>query len=98
VQFQRRPCIHKALVRFEELVPEDTANLSLSRCTRYSSNVIEKQYFEYMSQGKAVDYASVCAASHAPSQGGAFIDARFVFKGHRTHDKVVRRISCADSR
>ena len=57
---------------------------------RNSSLGLEKQYFEYMSQGKAVDYGIVSPAHMSTfAKAAPFIDAPFVFKGIEHMNKVV---------
>ena len=56
-----------------------------------SSLGLEKQYFEYMSQGKAVDYGIVSPAHMSTfAKAAPFIDAPFVFKGIEHMNKVRR--------
>ncbi|MBK1661367.1 TRAP transporter substrate-binding protein [Paracraurococcus ruber] len=71
----------KAMVRFEELVKqyyEKPINFVLHK---NSSLGLEKQYFEYMAQGRAVDYAIVSPAHMSTfSRAAPFIDAPFLFR------------------
>jgi TRAP-type C4-dicarboxylate transport system substrate-binding protein len=51
---------------------------------------LEKQYFEYMSQGKAVDYAVVSPAHMSTfSKAAPFIDAPFLFRDLGHWNKVL---------
>jgi tripartite ATP-independent transporter DctP family solute receptor len=51
---------------------------------------LEKQYFEYMSQGKAVDYAVVSPAHMSTfSKAAPFIDAPFLFRDLAHWNKVL---------
>ena len=80
VQFNDDHAFTKALVRFEELVKKyygQPVNFTLHK---NSSLGLEKQYFEYMSQGKAVDYGIVSPAHMSTfAKAAPFIDAPFVF-------------------
>ena len=58
-QFNDDHAFTKALVKFEELVKKYSGK-SVSFVLHKNSELgLEKQYFEYMAQGKAVDYAIV---------------------------------------
>jgi TRAP-type C4-dicarboxylate transport system substrate-binding protein len=51
---------------------------------------LEKQYFEYMSQGRAVDYAIVSPAHMSTfAKAAPFIDAPFVFRDDAQMNKVI---------
>src|SRR5688500_20128359 len=51
---------------------------------------LEKQYFEYMAQGKAVDYAIVSPAHMSTfSKAAPFIDAPFLFRDLAHWNKVL---------
>ncbi|MCS7267886.1 MAG: C4-dicarboxylate ABC transporter substrate-binding protein, partial [Geminicoccaceae bacterium] len=51
---------------------------------------LEKQYFEYMAQGRAVDYAIVSAAQMSIfSEAAPFIDAPFLFRDLDHWNKVL---------
>ena len=55
-----------------------------------SSLGLEKQYFEYMAQGKAVDYAIVSPAHMSTfSKAAPFIDAPFLFRDLAHWNKVL---------
>src|SRR5262245_30393495 len=62
VQFNDDHAFTKALVRFEELVKQHYGKPINFVLHKNSSLGLEKQYFEYMAQGKAVDYAIVSPA------------------------------------
>ena len=52
---------------------------------------LEKQYFEYMAQGKAVDYGIVSPAHMSTfSKAAPFIDAPFLFSGIEHMNKVSK--------
>lgn len=90
VQFNDDHAFNRALVRFEELVKKyygQPVNFTLHK---NSSLGLEKQYFEYMSQGKAVDYGIVSPAHMSTfAKAAPFIDAPFVFKSIDHMNKVV---------
>src|SRR5262245_12240128 len=62
VQFNDDHAFNKALLKFEELVKQYYGKPINFVLHRNSSLGLEKQYFEYMAQGKAVDYAIVSPA------------------------------------
>src|SRR6185436_9292403 len=61
-QFNDDHAFTKALVRFQELVDKYSGTKSKWVLHKNSELGLEKQYFEYMAQGKAVDYAIVSPA------------------------------------
>ncbi|MGH8669538.1 MAG: hypothetical protein ACREUH_09920, partial [Burkholderiales bacterium] len=62
-QFNDEHAFTKAMVRFEELVKKYSGGKSVNFVLHKNSELgLEKQYFEYMAQGKAVDYAIVSPA------------------------------------
>ena len=72
VQFNDDHAFNKALLRFEELVKKYYGKPINFVLHRNSELGLEKQYFEYMAQGKAVDYAIVSPGAHVDVlQGGA---------------------------
>src|SRR3954453_5847087 len=82
VQFNDDHAFNRALVRFEELVQKYYGKPVSFTLHKNSSLGLEKQYFEYMSQGKAVDYGIVSPAHMWTfAKAAPFIDAPFVFKG-----------------
>jgi TRAP-type transport system periplasmic protein len=64
VQFNDDHAFNKALLKFEELVKQYYGKPINFVLHRNSSLGLEKQYFEYMAQGKAVDYAIVSSLMH----------------------------------
>ena len=92
VQFNDDHAFTKALVRFEELVKKYYGKPVNFTLHKNSSLGLEKQYFEYMSQGKAVDYGIVSPAHMSTfAKAAPFIDAPFVFKGIEHMNKVVEK-------
>jgi TRAP-type C4-dicarboxylate transport system substrate-binding protein len=90
VQFNDDHAFNRALLRFEELVKKYYGKPINFTLHRNSSLGLEKQYFEYMSQGKAVDYGIVSPAHMSTfAKAAPFIDAPFVFKGIDHMNKVV---------
>jgi tripartite ATP-independent transporter DctP family solute receptor len=90
VQFNDDHAFNRALLRFEELVKKYYGKPVNFTLHRNSSLGLEKQYFEYMSQGKAVDYGIVSPAHMSTfAKAAPFIDAPFVFKGIEHMNKVV---------
>src|SRR5436305_4885773 len=90
VQFNDDHAFNRALVRFEELVQKYYGKPVNFTLHKNSSLGLEKQYFEYMSQGKAVDYGIVSPAHMSTfAKAAPFIDAPFVFKGIEHMNKVV---------
>ncbi|MEQ1648422.1 MAG: TRAP transporter substrate-binding protein [Hyphomicrobiaceae bacterium] len=91
VQFGDEHAFTKALMKFEELVKKyygKPVNFTLHKSSALG---LEKQYFEYMSQGKAVDYGIVSPAHMSTfSKAAPFIDAPFVFRDVEHLDKVVK--------
>ncbi len=92
VQFNDDHAFTKALTRFGDLVQKyygQPVNFTLHK---NSSLGLEKQYFEYMAQGKAVDYGIVSPAHMSTfAKAAPFIDAPFVFKGIEHMNKVVEQ-------
>src|SRR5512144_840362 len=92
VQFNDDHAFNRALLRFEELVKKYYGKPVNFNLHRNSSLGLEKQYFEYMSQGKAVDYGIVSPAHMSTfAKAAPFIDAPFVFKGIEHMNKVVEK-------
>lgn len=90
VQFNDDHAFTKSLVRFEELVKKYYGKPVNFTLHKNSSLGLEKQYFEYMSQGKAVDYGIVSPAHMSTfAKAAPFIDAPFVFRDIGHMDKVV---------
>jgi tripartite ATP-independent transporter DctP family solute receptor len=90
VQFNDDHAFTKALVRFEELVKKYYGKPINFILHKNSSLGLEKQYFEYMAQGKAVDYAIVSPAHMSTfSKAAPFIDAPFLFRDLNHWNKVL---------
>src|SRR5258705_546979 len=90
VQFNDDHAFTKALVKFEELVKKYYGKPINFVLHRNSSLGLEKQYFEYMAQGKAVDYAIVSPAHMSTfSKAAPFIDAPFLFRDLAHWNKVL---------
>jgi TRAP-type C4-dicarboxylate transport system substrate-binding protein len=71
----------KSMVRFEELVKQYYGRPINFVLHKNSSLGLEKQYFEYMAQGRAVDYAVVSPAHMSTfSRAAPFVDAPFIFR------------------
>jgi TRAP-type transport system periplasmic protein len=90
-QFNDEHAFTKAMVRFEELMKKYSGGKSLSFVLHKNSELgLEKQYFEYMAQGKAVDYAIVSPAHMSTfSKAAPFIDAPFLFRDLAHWNKVL---------
>ena len=90
-QFNDDHAFTKAMVRFEELMKKYSGGKSLSFVLHKNSELgLEKQYFEYMAQGKAVDYAIVSPAHMSTfSKAAPFIDAPFLFRDLAHWNKVL---------
>ena len=90
VQFNDDHAFTKALVRFEELVKKYYGKPIDFVLHKNSSLGLEKQYFEYMAQGKAVDYGIVSPAHMSTfSKAAPFIDAPFLFRDLAHWNKVL---------
>jgi tripartite ATP-independent transporter DctP family solute receptor len=90
VQFNDEHAFTKALVRFAELVKKYYAKPINFVLHKNSSLGLEKQYFEYMAQGKAVDYGIVSPAHMSTfSRAAPFIDAPFLFRDLDHWNKVL---------
>ena len=90
VQFNDEHAFTKALVRFEELVKKYYGKPINFVLHKNSSLGLEKQYFEYMAQGKAVDYGIVSPAHMSTfSRAAPFIDAPFLFRDLAHWNKVL---------
>src|SRR5881392_1569841 len=90
VQFNDDHAFNRALIRFEELVKKyygKSINFTLHKNSELG---LEKQYFEYMAQGKAVDYGIVSPAHMSTfSKAAPFIDAPFLFRDLDHWNKVL---------
>jgi TRAP-type transport system periplasmic protein len=89
-QFNDDHAFTKALVRFQELVDKYSGTKTTWVLHKNSELGLEKQYFEYMAQGKAVDYAIVSPAHMSTfSKAAPFIDAPFLFRDLAHWNKVL---------
>jgi tripartite ATP-independent transporter DctP family solute receptor len=89
-QFNDDHAFTKAMVRFEELVKKYYGKPINFVLHKNSELGLEKQYFEYMAQGKAVDYAIVSPAHMSTfSKAAPFIDAPFLFRDLNHWNKVL---------
>jgi len=90
VQFADDHAFNKALLRFEELVKKYYGKPINFVLHRNSELGLEKDYFAYMNQGKAVDYAIVSPAHMSTfSKAAPFIDAPFLFRDLNHWNKVL---------
>ena len=90
VQFNDDHAFTKALVRFEELTKKYYGKPINFVLHKNSALGLEKQDFEYMAQGKAVDYAIVSPAHMSTfSKAAPFIDAPFLFRDLNHWNKVL---------
>jgi len=89
-QFTDEHAFTKAMIRFEELVKKYYGKPVNFVLHKNSELGLEKQYFEYMAQGKAVDYAIVSPAHMSTfSKAAPFIDAPFLFRDLAHWNKVL---------
>ncbi|HTN26564.1 MAG TPA: TRAP transporter substrate-binding protein [Burkholderiales bacterium] len=89
-QFNDDHAFTKALVRFEELVKKYYGKPVTFVLHKNSELGLEKDYFAYMNQGKAVDYAIVSPAHMSTfSKAAPFIDAPFLFRDLDHWNKVL---------
>jgi tripartite ATP-independent transporter DctP family solute receptor len=89
-QFNDDHAFTKAMVKFEELVKQYYGKPISFVLHKNSSLGLEKQYFEYMAQGRAVDYAIVSPAHMSTfSRAAPFIDAPFLFRDLSHWNKVL---------
>ena len=90
VQFNDDHAFNKTLLKFEELVKKYYGKPINFTLHRNSSLGLENQYFEYMAQGKAVDYGIVSPAHMSTfSKAAPFIDAPFLFRDLAQWNKVL---------
>jgi TRAP-type transport system periplasmic protein len=90
VQFNDDHAFTKALAKFEELVKKYYGKPINFVLHKNSSLGLEKQYFEYMAQGRAVDYGIVSPAHMSTfSRAAPFIDAPFLFRDLAHWNKVL---------
>src|SRR5881275_1311998 len=89
-QFNDDHAFTKALVKFEELVQKYSGKKINFVLHKNSELGLEKDYFAYMNQGKAVDYAIVSPAHMSTfSKAAPFIDAPFIFRDLDHWNKVL---------
>jgi TRAP-type transport system periplasmic protein len=89
-QFSDEHAFTKAMMKFEELVKKYYGKPVNFVLHKNSELGLEKQYFEYMAQGKAVDYAIVSPAHMSTfSKAAPFIDAPFLFRDLAHWNKVL---------
>jgi tripartite ATP-independent transporter DctP family solute receptor len=89
-QFSDEHAFTKAMVKFEELVKKYYGKPVNFVLHKNSELGLEKQYFEYMAQGKAVDYAIVSPAHMSTfSKAAPFIDAPFLFRDLKHWNQVL---------
>jgi TRAP-type C4-dicarboxylate transport system substrate-binding protein len=89
-QFSDDHAFTKAMARFEELVKKYYAKPINFVLHKNSELGLEKQYFEYMAQGRAVDYGIVSPAHMSTfSKAAPFIDAPFLFRDLDHWNKVL---------
>ena len=90
VQFNDDHAFTKALVKFEELVKKYYGKPINFVLHKNSELGLEKDYFAYMNQGKAVDYGIVSPAHMSTfSKAAPFIDAPFLFRDLDHWNKVL---------
>jgi tripartite ATP-independent transporter DctP family solute receptor len=89
-QFNDDHAFTKAMVKFEELVKKYSGKPVNFVMHKNSELGLEKDYFAYMNQGKAVDYAIVSPAHMSTfSRAAPFIDAPFIFRDLAHWNKVL---------
>src|SRR5205085_6813190 len=89
-QFNDDHAFTKAMVKFEELVKKYSGKNVTFVLHKNSELGLEKDYFAYMNQGKAVDYAIVSPAHMSTfSRAAPFIDAPFIFRDLAHWNKVL---------
>ena len=89
-QFSDEHAFTKAMTRFEELVKKYYGKPISFVLHKNSELGLEKDYFAYMNQGKAVDYAIVSPAHMSTfSKAAPFIDAPFIFRDLDHWNKVL---------
>ena len=89
-QFNDDHAFTKTMVKFGELVQKYYGKPINFVLHKNSELGLEKQYFEYMAQGKAVDFAVVSPAHMSTfSKAAPFIDAPFLFRDLDHWNKVL---------
>ena len=90
VQFADDHAFTRALVRFEDLVKKYYGKPITFVLHKNSELGLEKDYFAYMNQGKAVDYGIVSPAHMSTfAKAAPFIDAPFLFRDLDHWNKVL---------
>ena len=90
VQFADDHAFNRALLRFEDLVKKYYGKPINFVLHRNSELGLEKDYFAYMNQGKAVDYGIVSPAHMSTfAKAAPFIDAPFLFRDLDHWNKVL---------
>ena len=91
-QFNDEHAFTRCLVRFQELIAQHYGKPINFVLHKNSSLGLEKQYFEYMAQGRAVDYAIVSPAHMSTfSRAAPFIDAPFLFRDLAHWNQVLEQ-------
>ena len=89
-QFNEDHAFTKTMIKFGELVKQYYGKPINFIMHNNSELGLEKQYFEYMAQGKAVDFAVVSPAHMSTfSKSAPFIDAPFLFRDLDHWNKVL---------
>jgi TRAP-type transport system periplasmic protein len=89
-QFSEDHAFTKTMIKFGELVKQYYGKPINFVMHNNSELGLEKQYFEYMAQGKAVDFAVVSPAHMSTfSKAAPFIDAPFLFRDLDHWNKVL---------
>ncbi|HQZ07156.1 MAG TPA: hypothetical protein PLJ46_14855, partial [Burkholderiaceae bacterium] len=89
-QFNDDHAFTKSLVKFGELVKKYYGKPVNFVMHNNSELGLEKDYFAYMNQGKAVDFAIVSPAHMSTfSKAAPFIDAPFLFRDLAQWNKVL---------
>src|SRR5438874_11021043 len=89
-QFNDDHAFTKAMVKFQELVKKYYGKPVSFVLHKNSELGLEKDYFAYMNQGKAVDYGIVSPAHMSTfSKAAPFIDAPFIFRDLDHWNKVL---------
>jgi TRAP-type C4-dicarboxylate transport system substrate-binding protein len=91
-QFNDEHVFNRTMARFEALVRQYYNRPVNFVMHRNSALGLEKQYFEYMSAGRAVDYAIVSPAHMSTfSRAAPFIDAPFLFRDLAHWNRVLEQ-------
>ncbi|MFC3124284.1 TRAP transporter substrate-binding protein [Pseudoroseomonas globiformis] len=91
-QFNDEHAFTRCIAKFEELVKQYYGKPINFILHKNSSLGLEKQYFEYMAQGRAVDYGIVSPAHMSTfSRAAPFIDAPFLFRDLAHWNRVLEQ-------